>query len=257
MCMFELILQQCRTELTLYRSVNPMYYVGFSSCTIVSSLILFQGFNTHDATNTFSLLSGFIVTFLGVHLLNLSRMPELPLPSGHSTLEGGLMNPRLSLQGRVSLDGWNGVGGERGSLDLHAGSGSVRAGRHGRQSSIYRSQTTNLFNTFEEPDGDVVLNPISPRRHNHYHRRPSTDLQELREADEWEHSNDYLDDDDHDNSDERTALRKVAGKGNNGQQQTTTVHSNANPPRTGDDNSQRTDSRSLVHNSSTTDVRIP
>ena len=235
-----------------------MYYVGFSSCTIVSSLILFQGFNTHDATNTFSLLSGFIVTFLGVHLLNLSRMPEPPLPSGHSTLEGGLMNPRLSLQGRVSLDGWNGVGGERGSLDLHAGSGSVRASRHGRQSSIYHSQTTNLVNTFEEHEGDVVLNPVSPRRHHHYHRRQaSTELQELREADEWEHNNDYLDDDDHDNSDERTALRKEARNGNTGQQQTSTVHSNVNSSRTGDANSQRTDSRSPVHNSSSTDVRIP
>ncbi|KAH0834720.1 magnesium transporter [Lanmaoa asiatica] len=74
--------------------VNPMYYVGFSTATIVASLILFQGFNTTDGTNTVTLLAGFIVTFLGVHLLNLSRKPDPPKANGHSTLESGLMNPR-------------------------------------------------------------------------------------------------------------------------------------------------------------------
>src|SRR5882757_7983234 len=70
-----------------FSSVNPMYYVGFSTATIVASLILFQGFNTTDGTNTVTLLAGFIVTFLGVHLLNLSRKPEAPHMPGHSTLE--------------------------------------------------------------------------------------------------------------------------------------------------------------------------
>ena len=50
-----------------------MYYVGFSTCTIVASIILFQGLNTDDPTNTLALLAGFITTFLGVHLLELSR----------------------------------------------------------------------------------------------------------------------------------------------------------------------------------------
>ncbi|KAF4616393.1 hypothetical protein D9613_008679 [Agrocybe pediades] len=86
-------------------SVNPLYYVGFSSCTVVASLILFQGFNPDDVYNTFLLLTGFIMTFLGVDLLYHSRTSELPLDHldgqahTHSTLEGGLMNPRLSLQG--------------------------------------------------------------------------------------------------------------------------------------------------------------
>ncbi len=175
-----------------------MYYVGFSSCTIVSSLILFQGFNTTDAANTFSLLSGFIVTFLGVHLLNLSRIPDSPLdhPNGHSVLEGGVMNPRLSLQGRASLDGWS-------------GSAQTGGSRHGRQNSIYRSQTTNLFDSFEGPDGDVILGPVSPHRSSRlpsHRKQPSVDLHGVREADEWEHNNDeyHYDEDD----DERTALRK-------------------------------------------------
>ncbi|KAJ7483630.1 DUF803-domain-containing protein [Mycena latifolia] len=56
--------------------VNPIYYVGFCTATIVASLILFKGFNTTSASNTISLLSGFIVTFLGVHILNLAMLDE-------------------------------------------------------------------------------------------------------------------------------------------------------------------------------------
>lgn len=52
-----------------------MYYVGFSTATIVASIILFQGLNTDDPANSLSLLAGFITTFLGVHLLELSRTP--------------------------------------------------------------------------------------------------------------------------------------------------------------------------------------
>ncbi|KIY45040.1 DUF803-domain-containing protein [Fistulina hepatica ATCC 64428] len=89
--------------------VNPIYFVGFTSSTLVASLIMFQGFNTSDAGNAVSLLCGFIVTFIGVHLLNFSRQPELPL-EGHSVLAGGMMNPRLSLQGRASIDGWSDMG---------------------------------------------------------------------------------------------------------------------------------------------------
>ncbi|KAG9948457.1 DUF803-domain-containing protein, partial [Aureobasidium melanogenum] len=40
--------------------VNPLYYVTFTTCTLVASFILFQGFNTSDAVNTISLLCGFL-----------------------------------------------------------------------------------------------------------------------------------------------------------------------------------------------------
>lgn len=62
--------------------VNPMYYVGFSSATIIASLILFQGYpslstNTYkDWVTTVSLVGGFAVTFVGVYVLNLSRPPS-------------------------------------------------------------------------------------------------------------------------------------------------------------------------------------
>lgn len=101
-----------------FHSVNPMYYVGFTTCTIVASTILFQGFNTTDPANTISLIVGFIVIFLGVHLLNISRNPDPPPPPSpttgerhHLPLEHGFTNPRMSVGGRLSIDSnWSGGG---------------------------------------------------------------------------------------------------------------------------------------------------
>lgn len=151
-----------------------MYFVGFTSATITASLILFQGFNTTDASNTVSLLCGFAVTFLGVHILNLSRAAE-PALGEHSTLEAGLMNPRLSLQGRLSLDGWN--------SDTRVGPPPLPRG-HSRRGSHYRNQSATLFNAFAE------------------HEDPSevVGLEQLRE----EESDVEYDED----ADERTRLKK-------------------------------------------------
>jgi len=126
-----------------------MYFVCFSTATLVASLILFQGFNTTSGINTLSLLIGFIVTFLGVHLLNLSRRDAEDAGTGHLPLENGMMNPRLSSGSRLSIDGgWpasphaiglNGVPGHvrRGSRGSLRGSGSVGGG------------STTLFSAYE------------------------------------------------------------------------------------------------------------
>ena len=68
-----------------------MYYVGFSTCTIVASIILFQGLNTDDPTNTLALLAGFITTFLGVHLLELSRAPAAAAADGYVRANGDVV----------------------------------------------------------------------------------------------------------------------------------------------------------------------
>ncbi|KZO98525.1 DUF803-domain-containing protein, partial [Calocera viscosa TUFC12733] len=90
--------------------VNPIYYVGFSTAVIFASLILFQGFNTTDGVSISSLIVGFMVTFMGVYLLNMDHKPDYPDPDlPHVPLEHGLMNPRLSVSGRMSLDSnWSG-----------------------------------------------------------------------------------------------------------------------------------------------------
>ncbi|KAI0691005.1 magnesium transporter NIPA-domain-containing protein [Cerioporus squamosus] len=132
--------------------VNPMYYVGFSTATIVASVILFQGFNTDDPANSISLLAGFIVTFLGVHLLEISRKPDPAAVAHphHSALESGLMNPRLSIHGRMSIDGWNGAAG------TPIGGTMPFSPAHGRRSSLYRNQSQTLFQAFEDDeDGDA------------------------------------------------------------------------------------------------------
>ena len=127
-----------------------MYYVGFSTATIVASVILFQGFNTDDPANSISLLAGFITTFLGVHLLEISRKPEsLPTVAnghGHSALESGIMNPRLSLQGRMSIDGWGGTAGTP-----IGGANGPHSARHGRQNSAGLRSAT-LFDAYDEED---------------------------------------------------------------------------------------------------------
>ncbi|KAJ7748215.1 magnesium transporter NIPA-domain-containing protein [Mycena maculata] len=117
--------------------VNPMYYVGFCTATIVASLILFKGFNTTNATNTVSLLCGFIVTFLGVHVLNLSMLEESAAKGEGIVLEGG----------RLSLDGW------RGGRDSTSGA---------RRGSLYGVRTP-LFGGFRpdvEESEDVLLHRL-------------------------------------------------------------------------------------------------
>lgn len=107
-----------------YRSVNPIYYVFFSTATILASLIMFRGLNTSGGVNTISLICGFLTTFLGVYLLNLSRSINSstslndngPLHhrqrASHSLLESGMLNPRIS----ISSDRAPGAAG-RGSFD--------------------------------------------------------------------------------------------------------------------------------------------
>ena len=83
----------------------------FTTATLCASFILFRGFNTTDAVNTISLLSGFLVIFTGVYLLNLSRGD----PNGQQYINGkaedgiptdGItgLQTRLSMQTRRSLD---------------------------------------------------------------------------------------------------------------------------------------------------------
>ncbi|WEW54666.1 hypothetical protein PRK78_000086 [Emydomyces testavorans] len=94
-------------------SVNPLYYVTFTTATLCASFILFHGFNTTDSVNTISLLCGFLIIFAGVYLLNLSRTD----PDGHTMLNGKLddeggvptdgiasLQTRRSLQSRRSMD---------------------------------------------------------------------------------------------------------------------------------------------------------
>lgn len=101
-------------------SVNPLYYVTFTTATLCASFILYSGFNTTDPINTLSLLCGFLVTFTGVYLLNLSRSD----PNGFKMISGrggddsvgtdmiSQIQTRMSMEARRSL----GHGGDREGL---------------------------------------------------------------------------------------------------------------------------------------------
>ena len=138
-CYLSLFLRYRRSHTELC-SVNPLYYVCFSTATIVASLILFQGLNTDNPVNTISLVVGFIITFIGMHLLELSRKPAV---TGHNALEHGILNPRLSLQGRTSIDGWQAAPTVTSSPGLHF-------------SHAHRSSRSALFDVLEDaPNGSA------------------------------------------------------------------------------------------------------
>lgn len=115
-------------------SVNPLYYVTFTTATLCASFILFRGFNTTDPINTISLLCGFLVIFSGVYLLNLSRTD----PDGLDALRGDTatdaiptdaiagFTTRRSMQLRRSIDLEN---------QRHRRIGSGHLGGHHRRSS--------------------------------------------------------------------------------------------------------------------------
>ncbi|VUC23330.1 unnamed protein product [Clonostachys rosea] len=99
--------------------VNPLYYVTFTTATLSASFILFSGFNTTDTVNTLSLLCGFLITFTGVYLLNLSRGD----PNGQRLSRGGEdttgtdMVSRLSMQSRRSGDPRHSISSQHGDRE--------------------------------------------------------------------------------------------------------------------------------------------
>ncbi|KAH6668012.1 magnesium transporter NIPA-domain-containing protein [Halenospora varia] len=114
--------------------VNPLYYVTFTTATLCASFILYGGFNTSDAVNTISLLSGFLVIFTGVYLLNLSRGDPNGQKMIHGTTHDGIATDIISgIQTRRSMQA-------RRSLDPHRMSmGSQGYGRGGDREGLIRA----------------------------------------------------------------------------------------------------------------------
>lgn len=166
-------------------SVNPLYYVTFTTATILASFILFRGFNTTGAVNTISLLCGFLIIFTGVYLLNLSRND----PDGNQMLsqkeENGVptdglagIQTRHSMQLRRSVDGGHHRQRSSGSISYHQG---------GDRERLIHSYEDNgqfgLDDLAEESDGEMNGKRTSydrPRHLNggrdHEPRRPSRTL---------------------------------------------------------------------------------
>lgn len=145
--------------------VNPLYYVTFTTATLCASFILFQGFNTTDAVNTISLLSGFLVIFTGVYLLNLSRGD----PEGRRLLNGnqndGVPTDGIaSLQTRLSMQA-------RRSVEVHrASSGSAGFGNSEDRQGLIRSydeENGGFGMTDLTEDSDEGLDQLRPSINGH------------------------------------------------------------------------------------------
>lgn len=108
------------------------------------------------------------------------------------------MNPRLSIQGRMSIDGWNGAGGtpmgggHHSRLSDSINDRSPFSGHSRRGSSGFRGPQT-IFNALEDEDDGLGGDSVG--------------LERLAEVEETFH------DDDFDGVDERTHLRSMGRDG--------------------------------------------
>lgn len=137
-------------------SVNPLYYVTFTTATLCASFILFKGFNTTDAVNTISLLCGFLIIFSGVYLLNLSRYD----PDGRSLHPNKMDDESAPTDGIASYQTRRSLQSRR-SLDPHRRSSSSAhfLNGHGDREGLIRSydtenQSYGLAELTEESDGE-------------------------------------------------------------------------------------------------------
>ena len=78
--LFQLNYLNLALDLFSAAAVSPIYYVFFTSCTIVSNTLLFQGFEGQTAADVINDLMGFCAMVLGVFLL---YHPQTPATSGY------------------------------------------------------------------------------------------------------------------------------------------------------------------------------
>ncbi|KAK5069618.1 hypothetical protein LTS08_007657 [Lithohypha guttulata] len=151
--------------------VNPLYYVAFTTATLCASFILFKGFNTTDVVNTLSLLSGFLVIFSGVYLLNLSRAD----PDGHRSAGKDLDMDGIPTDGITIIPTRRSMQARRASLDPHRRSSSLTFSPGGIRHSSRESEglmhnydvehnAFGLSDLVEEPDETRHVNGnVSPK----------------------------------------------------------------------------------------------
>jgi len=139
--------------LTIPLSVNPLYYVTFTTCTLVASVVLFRGFNTTNAVNTISLLCGFLTIFTGVYLLNLSREDPEGVKLGIRS-EADTRGKYHEVDG-IPVDGLGALGTRR---SMQARRSGEQDRRHRRSNSwSLRSPITGGFAGDRERDQQHVM----------------------------------------------------------------------------------------------------
>lgn len=145
-------------------SVNPLYYVTFTTCTLVASFILFRGFNTTDSINTISLLCGFLTIFTGVYLLNLSRedpdganlgINQLDARGKYHEVDGIPTDGLAGLQTRMSMQARRSGEGHRRSTSWTLRTGGGRYGNDPTALHAYDVEAHNLHDLADDSDEDT------------------------------------------------------------------------------------------------------
>lgn len=156
------------------RSVNPLYYVTFTTATLCASFILFSGFNTTDPINTLSLLCGFLITFTGVYLLNLSRGDPngTKLAGVNQGYDATPTDVISSLQTRRSMQARRSGDPSRHSM------GSLRGDREGLMSAYDEEEAAGFGLTDLAEDSDEDGNRPANGRLNGKKEQDNIELQE-------------------------------------------------------------------------------
>jgi hypothetical protein len=98
---------------------------------------MFRGFNTAGATNTLSLLCGFLVIFSGVYLLNLSRKdPDTLLGSGRNGSIGGFEESAIPTDSLTAFATRRSMQNRRESGD-HSGGSNRHSRNHSWNSATF------------------------------------------------------------------------------------------------------------------------
>ncbi|KAJ3300229.1 hypothetical protein HK104_003143 [Borealophlyctis nickersoniae] len=82
--------------------VTPIYYVFFTTATIVASVILFKGFNDTDSRDIISMFCGFLTIFIGVFQLTYHKSSSSSSGSSSSS-NGGILDKGITTSRRSSL----------------------------------------------------------------------------------------------------------------------------------------------------------
>ncbi|KAK4218075.1 hypothetical protein QBC37DRAFT_16855 [Rhypophila decipiens] len=133
--------------------VNPLYYVTFTTATLSASFILFSGFNTTDIVSILTLLCGFLVTFTGVYLLNLSRGDPngTKLASRRQGSDTTGTDMISSIQTRMSMEARRSLGGR-----------SLHGDRDGLIRAYDEEEAAGFGLTDLAEDSDSDMDPRSP-----------------------------------------------------------------------------------------------
>ncbi|KAJ3092237.1 hypothetical protein HK102_009551 [Quaeritorhiza haematococci] len=122
--------------------VTPIYYVFFTTATILASVILFQGFNDTSAVEVITVFSGFITIFIGVFLLNSKKPSSSPDPDDSDTELFGLQHYKSGGGGSSHKQGGGGGGGA-----------SVRSYAERHLLQTFDEESGRILDTEDDSDG--------------------------------------------------------------------------------------------------------